>query len=140
MADPIAGTGSRWANGRLDAAAAVGPASCSPRPRVTVGAAPGANKLNVTVSVEGAGNVLRYVQVGGPSGTVNNAALSFPGTTSTAAASTNNGLYVPTAAGTALTFQVTRTHPGEPTTVPFIVYDGCGAWQSFAGGGANAGF
>jgi hypothetical protein len=30
--------------------------------------------------------------------------------------------------------------PAQPTTVPFTVVDGCGAWPTFVGGGNAAGF
>ncbi len=139
MADPIAGTGTLWTNGRINAAAAVGPASCSPRPKVTVAASANGKALDVTVSTEGGGNALRYVQVGGTSGAPANATLKFPGTVGSSEV-TGKVLYIPMTVGTTLTFQVTRANAGEPATVPFTVYDGCGAWQSFAGGGASAGF
>jgi hypothetical protein len=35
---------------------------------------------------------------------------------------------------------VERERPGQPTTVPFTVMDGCGEWQTFVGGGAGARF
>ncbi len=137
MADPIAGTGTLWANGRLNAAAAVGPTSCSPRPKVAVSAGLNGLSLSVTVSVEGLGNALRYVRIGGDSGTLTNAALSFPGTMSVVQ---DAQLHVPTTVGGSYTFQVTRTTRDAPTTVPFTVFDGCGAWNSFVGGGTTAGF
>lgn len=136
-ADPIAGTGSLWANGRVSAAAAVGPASCSPRPRVTVSPLANGSALDVLIGVEGLGNALRYVRVGGATGPVTNAALSFPGTQS---ALQGTEYYVPMSVGTSLTFQVTRSRGGAATTVPFTVFDGCGAWNSFVGGGPSAGF
>jgi hypothetical protein len=37
-------------------------------------------------------------------------------------------------------FTVERATPGQPTTIPFTVLDGCGEWPTFVGGGANAGF
>jgi hypothetical protein len=37
-------------------------------------------------------------------------------------------------------FSVTRAVPGQPTTVPFTVVDGCGEWPTFVGGGTSAGF
>jgi hypothetical protein len=40
----------------------------------------------------------------------------------------------------ALDFTVERVSPGQPTTVPFTIVDGCGEWSSFVGGGTGAGF
>jgi hypothetical protein len=40
----------------------------------------------------------------------------------------------------AVDFTVQRATPGQSTTVPFTVVDGCGEWPTFVGGGANAGF
>jgi hypothetical protein len=33
---------------------------------------------------------------------------------------------------------VNRVTPGVASTVRFVVTDGCGTWNSFAGGGPNA--
>jgi hypothetical protein len=41
---------------------------------------------------------------------------------------------------TAVDFTVERVTPGQPTTVPFTVVDGCGEWKTFVGGGTAAGF
>jgi hypothetical protein len=40
----------------------------------------------------------------------------------------------------ALDFTVERVTPGQATTVPFTVVDGCGEWPTFVGGGTGAGF
>jgi hypothetical protein len=37
-------------------------------------------------------------------------------------------------------FTVERVTPGQPTTVPLTVVDGCGEWKTFVGGGSGAGF
>jgi hypothetical protein len=37
-------------------------------------------------------------------------------------------------------FTVERVTPGQATTVPFTVVDGCGEWKTFVGGGAGASF
>jgi thermitase len=136
-AAPIAGTGSTWAYGRLDAAAAVGPASCSPRPPVSVAATPTGASLNVQVTVSGAGNAVRFVQVGGSAGAVNNALVTFPGTMSQAQGITS---YVLSNVAASTFFQVQRQTPGQPSTLGMTVVDGCGSWKSFVGGGTGAGF
>ena len=136
-ADPIVGTGSIWGNGRVNAAAAVGPASCAPRPRVVVSSTPTGSALNVAVSTTGVGNAVRFVRTGAAAGTTLNALVSFPTPSSETAGAT---LYVPRTVGTTATFQVQRSVAGSPTTLPFIVTDGCGDWKSFVGGGTGAGF
>ncbi len=40
----------------------------------------------------------------------------------------------------AIDFTVERVTPGQATTVPLIVVDGCGEWPTFVGGGSSAGF
>jgi hypothetical protein len=37
-------------------------------------------------------------------------------------------------------FTVRRQNAGAPTHVNLTVVDGCGAWPTFVGGGASAGF
>jgi thermitase len=137
MADPIAGTGSIWASGRVDAAAAVGPSSCSPRPPVGVATIPTGSQLNVVLTASGVGNALRFVQVGGSAGAATNAAVTFPGPTSDAGGTTT---YVPSTVATTVSFTVKRQTAGLPTTVPLAATDGCGTWKSFVGGGPSAGF
>jgi len=136
-ADPIVGTGSIWGYGRVNAAAAVGPASCSPRPKVTVTSAPSGGLLQVTTTTAGVGNAVRYIRTGAAAGQTINALASFPTQTSQDGATTT---YVPQNVGASATFQVERQVPGFATTLPFVVTDGCGTWNSLAGGGAGAGF
>jgi thermitase len=136
-ADPIVGTGSVWGYGRVNAAAAVGPASCSPRPKVTITSTPSGGLLDVTATVTGVGNAVRYVQTGTLAGQTINAVVSFPTQASQAGGTTT---YVPANVGASATFQMDRQVPGLASTLPFIVTDGCGTWNSLAGGGAAAGF
>jgi hypothetical protein len=46
----------------------------------------------------------------------------------------------PATSAPVLDFTVERVTPGQPTTVPFTVVDACGEWQTFVGGGTQAGF
>lgn len=39
---------------------------------------------------------------------------------------------------TELTFLVDRQQAGQPVTVPMIVTDDCGAWETFVGAGPGA--
>jgi thermitase len=136
-ADPIAGTGTIWANGRVNAAAAVANVACSPRPPVEVKTSLGAGVLNVQVTVSGAGNTIHSIQVGSAAGASTNALVTFSGTWTASQGTTS---YIPSQVGTTLTFQISRAAAQHPTTLPFTVVDGCGAWRSFAGGGTGAGF
>jgi hypothetical protein len=50
-----------------------------------------------------------------------------------------SGLRTTFTAGTqSVTLLVTRTTPGQPVIVPFTVFDGCGSWPTFVGGGPSA--
>jgi subtilisin family serine protease len=136
-ADPIVGTGSLWAYGRVNAAAAVGPVSCSPRPKVTIANTPNGTALSVVAATAGVGNAVRYIQTGAVAGVTKNALVSFP-TQATESGGTKT--YVPQTVSASATFQLQRETAGQPTTLPFIVTDGCGTWNSLSGGGAEAGF
>jgi thermitase len=136
-ADPIVGTGTLWANGRINAAAAVGPISCSPRPGVTVTSTGNGSALNVVASTTGVGNAVRFIRTGAAAGTTVNAVPSFPTPTSEA---DGTRTYVPQTVGVLSSFQVQRQSAGTGSTLPFIVMDGCGTWKSLAGGGPGAGF
>jgi thermitase len=136
-ADPIVGTGTLWANGRINAAAAVGPISCSPRPRVMVTSAGNGSVLNVFASIAGVGNAVRFIQTGAAAGTTVNAIPSFPTPTSESAGTRT---YVPQTVGVSSSFQVQRQTAGVGSTLPFMVTDGCGTWKSLIGGGPGAGF
>ena len=91
--------------------------------------------LQVTVSatdVDGPSqNRLRELRFGQPL----NGRIELAGQSQTAA----HTYAVPTVTDR-VTFAVRRVTPGQPTTVPLTVVDECGAWPTFVGGGANAGF
>lgn len=136
-ADPIVGTGTLWASGRINAAAAVGPMSCSPRPKVTITSAGSGSILNVVASIAGVGNAVRFIRTGAAAGTTVNAVPSFPTPSSE---SDGTRTYVPQTVGVSSSFQVQRQTAGAGSTLPFIVTDGCGTWKSLTGGGPGAGF
>ena len=142
-ADPIAGTGSVWANGRLNAASAVGTVSvsCSPRPPVTITTAPATAGRLVTIAVSNPGNTIQSVELlNFNAATTNAQAVTFSaGSTSTV--STAGTLTVtPTTKAAQQSFVLKRLAAGQPTTLRFVVHDACGAWTSFVGGGVSAGF
>jgi hypothetical protein len=120
---------------------AVAATACSPRPKVTTSTTPGGGKLVVQVestALSTAGvNPLQQVKFG----TLQNArvTMSGQGAPGTQSVSSDQAVVFPASTTTA-TFTVERAAPGQPTTVPFTVVDGCGEWKSFVGGGAAAGF
>jgi hypothetical protein len=103
--------------------------SCTPRPKVTVVAAPESDeRLRVTLSATGANNKLTQIQ--GISTT--NAALE------TAALPPQTGTFlIPLGSVSSYSFVVHRLASGQPGTVRFYVRDGCGDWPTFVGGGVN---
>jgi hypothetical protein len=109
--------------------------ACTPRPSVQVHATPGSGKLQVTVtptavngSTSNAVSELRF-------GAFQNATVIVNGQP---VASGQTVVLPPNTSQVGLTVQ--RATPGQPTTVPFTVVDGCGTWRTFVGGGASAGF
>ena len=144
-AAPIVGTGTLWANGRLDVPSALGQIACTPRPAVTISTATAGNSLNVTLTATGVGNAVRYFQVNGAVGAMTNASLVFrstyAGTPAIAPLHWSGATtYVPANTGASTTFQLHRQTAGSPSTMPIRVQDGCGTWTTLVGGGAGAGF
>jgi thermitase len=143
-ADPITGTGSVWANGRVNAAAAVTTTpvvTCSPRPPVTITTAPTTGGLLVTLTVSNPGNTIQSVDFLNLNAAATNAQpVTFAaGSTSTLSAA-GTLTVTPTTAAAQQSFVLKRVAAGQPTTLRFIVHDACGPWTSFVGGGVSAGF
>jgi glucose/arabinose dehydrogenase len=113
------------------------PASCSPRPDVSVATTPdAAGGLRVTLAATTSSTVptneLQLVAFGAAS----NARIIAGGQTST-----SGNFVLPLAPGTQqYAFTLQRATPGLPATLALAVYDRCGAWQTFVGGGTDAGF
>jgi VCBS repeat-containing protein len=111
------------------------PTACAPRPHVQTTSTAAGGKLVVHVEPRpqntAPGNPLSQIRFG----TLQNARVTLNGQTM----STGQIVTIPSGT-TALDFTVERLTPGQATTVPFTVVDGCGEWPSFVGGGANAGF
>jgi len=116
-------------------AIAVTPTPCGPRPRVQTTPAAAGGKLQVHIEALAMptvqNNALRQVKFG----SFQNARVTL------------NGQPIPsgetfTIADPANThgvdFVVERVTPGQATTVPFVVVDGCGEWPTFVGGGPTA--
>jgi VCBS repeat-containing protein len=115
--------------------------ACSPRPKVTTSPTPGGGKLLVRIdatALNTAGvNALQQVRFG----TLQNAKVTMAGQSAAAVQTVSSDqAFVFPATTTTVTFTVERSAPGQPTTVPFTIVDGCGEWKSFVGGGAAAGF
>jgi hypothetical protein len=108
------------------------PPACPPRPSLRVAAAPrGAARLQVGVTAgAGAGISLHSIQFGAAANALIDAGSlhGSPG---------NATVTIPAGTGT-FVFHVRRATPGQATHVPMTVYDTCGAWPTFVGGGPSA--
>ena len=108
---------------------------CSPRPRVKAAPAPDGVKLLVRVEPTPLNtqqpNPLKQVRFG----TFQNAKVTLNDQPIA-----SGQAVTPPANASALDFTVERVTPGQATTVPFTVVDGCGEWPTLVGGGTNAGF
>jgi hypothetical protein len=121
------------------APAAVAPSTgpCAPRPAVRMTTAPDGGRLKVTLKappLDGQTNnrliELRF-------GTFENGTVTIGGQPVDSRAP----YLVPIPANTqGVELLVTRTTPGQPMMIPLTVVDECGAWSTFIGSGAGAGF
>jgi len=109
--------------------------ACSPRPSVVSSVAPNGSGLNVHIEPAPYNtqrpNLLQQVRFG----TFQNATVTVNGQP----IASGQVLTLP-ASTLALDLTVSRATPGQPTTVPFTIVDGCGEWPTFVGGGTGAGF
>jgi len=161
-ADRVAGTGSQWVYGRINATAAVSgsaapttptpsptplptpsptpsptqpaPPPCTPRPAMSIRAVPnGSGQLRVTVSATTSGTTAnQLVQV--RFGQATNAVIHPD---SQSATQGNSTVTLPSGVDQ-YGFTVQRATPGAATTVNLIVVDGCGEWPTIVGGGPHA--
>jgi thermitase len=135
-ADHIAGTGSSWLYGRINAFQAVSQPACAPRPGVSVSVTPLAGRLQVTITVSAFDVFLRSLQFGNPSSNPSqpsNALIDVGSQTN----QTGGFTYAPLLGTRQVTFLVRHAAAG-PTTVPLVITDSCGQWPTFVGGGAGA--
>lgn len=109
---------------------------CDPRPAVrVVTSLIGDGRLQVSI-VAGYG-VLSQIQFGSAVRPLVNAIVDVPGM----ASNITTGRIITLPSGTVqTTFYVRRQSPGSATTVPLVVTDGCGSWETLVGGGSRAGF
>ena len=109
------------------------PQPCAPRPRIVTTQTAGGGKLAVHVQATPKNtqenNVLTEVRFG----TFQNARVTLNGQLVT-----SGQTFIVPATTVAVDFTVERVTPGQSTTVPFVVVDGCGQWPTFVGGGAGA--
>jgi hypothetical protein len=108
--------------------------ACSPRPPVRVSVSrTGDGRLMVTVTA-GLGSI-QSVQFGTATRAVTNASIDVVG----GGAGLQGGFtHTPSAPSSQVTFFLRPVTNGQAATVPLIVFDGCGAWQTFVGGGPAA--
>jgi hypothetical protein len=129
-----AGT-SEYAAAQADLTISVGASVCSPRPNIVVNTSrQGPGKLSVTVTAgQGA---LQTIRFGTDARELQNASVQI------VAAS---GLQQLTAGSTVVmapnttsqTFTASRTTAGQALSVPMVVTDSCGPWETFVGLGAG---
>ena len=156
--DPVSGTGTLWAWGRINAAAALNAGSSPPVatptntaiPTLTPTSTPTTNPVPTRVAcpsprpaiqlstvVSSASSLSVTVQAG--AGVVReiafrdfrNAAVSIGGQTNVS----NSFTYRPTTYASQLPFTVSRPNPSQATTVSLTVTDDCGPWSTFVGVG-----
>ena len=113
------------------------PVVCSPRPRVDVTTAAANGALTVTLAATGAGNAIRSVHLGAGGRAPSNAVVDVAGGPSGLRAETT---YTPSQPASWVQLSVRRATPGQATTVPVVVTDACGTWETVVGVGASAGF
>jgi len=107
------------------------PPVCTPRPPVSVTTTPSGNgQLLVTIAASGANNSLAQLQFQNTT----NALVDIRGQTGLQGTFTVNLPDRPQQ----ITFAVRRATAGSAVTVPIIVVDGCGSWNTLVGGGPNA--
>ena len=110
--------------------------ACGTRPQVSAAPAPGTpGRLKATITAQGVGNQVHSVRIvaspqvtpnfvvdieGGPQN------VTGPITHTTPPGTTQVALFVE------------RATPSGAATVPMVVTDSCGEWQTFVGGGPNA--
>jgi len=123
---------------RRGAAAAVGPATCSPRPPVAVNSSVSGSLLNVTVTATGVGNAIRMLSIGTASKPPTNALVNVSGGPSNVSGVLSN--IIPPDVSASMQLTVRRAVPGQPTTVPLVITGGCGSGETLVGGGSAAGF
>jgi subtilisin family serine protease len=112
----------------------LGPATCTPRPVVTVVSSVSGGRLGVTVTVSGTNNILLGITTGNGARTPVNALIDAPdGRTGLTGVQT----FGSNTSSTQATFWLRRQGAG-PITVPFVVTDRCGTWPTFVGGGSSA--
>jgi YVTN family beta-propeller protein len=109
--------------------------ACVPRPRLQTAPAAGGGKLQVHIEATPLNtqqpNRLRTLRFG----TFQNAKVTLDGQPILS----GQAFTVPENRST-VDFTVERATPGQATTVPLTVVDGCGEWPTFVGGGTSAGF
>jgi len=92
----------------------------------------GTGVLSVTVTA-GQGTLSR-IEFGAPRG-ISNASISVTGGP---ANQTGPFAFTPPAGQTTVQFSVSAQNRDLTTTVPLVITDGCGAWETFVGGGARS--
>jgi Ca2+-binding RTX toxin-like protein len=113
--------------------------ACTPRPKVQTQVVAGGSQLKVRIEAtplnSQQNNFIKEISFG----QFQNARVAMNGR-AVADSQTLNLSSASSGTVTAVELTVERVTPGQGTTVPLTIVDGCGEWKTFVGGGANAGF
>ena len=110
--------------------------SSQPRPPVEVSRATTC-ALTMTIGETGASNAIRAVRLGAGGRSPSNAVVDIAGGPS---GLRGEATYAPPAPTSQVRLTIRRETPGLATTVPLVVTDACGTWETVVGGGTGAGF
>ena len=90
------------------------------------------------MTATGTGNLIRMLSVGTSTKPPVNAVVNVSGGPANVSTFTSSIIQPNVTATMQLTIR--RAVAGQPTTVPLVVTDGCGSWETLVGGGTSAGF
>ena len=121
-------------NGSVSVQIGMAQVGCAPRPSVVIAPVAGGDALQATFTAEPgtsvATNAIREIRIGqAQNGVVDGAGRTGLG---------SGAVITLSPAATSTTLTVRRVTPGQATTVPLVIVDGCGEWPTFVGGGPSA--
>jgi hypothetical protein len=105
-------------------------AACAPRPRVTTSPTVGGGVLQVRIGATPLNTLQNNALLELRFGTLANAVVTVAGQPIA-----SGQVYAPPPGTHEVTLTVQRAIPGQASTVPLVIVDGCGEWQTFVGAG-----
>lgn len=104
-----------------------------------VGVVGGGPSLVATLTARSGCGTIDHVQFGNPGSSFNNADVTITSPVGGPGGQTTGFTYTPPPGTTSVSLTIQRVlQRGGATVAPIRVYDDCGEWQTFVGGGANA--